>query len=150
MSLIDIDAPIYPGKSIAGIPLGVNLKELREYIDNNSEDKSFLGSTSYNLLDGIVSIGVHDKSNKVFRISANVGYKGLLLDKYSIGMSINSLLSEDGWEFDESQGGVNSPSNPGVIACIELEDPDSEELSGQDIFEIAVFVDNIDNLDDTW
>ncbi len=150
MKIIDINAPIVPGVSIAGITIGMNFNHIKKFIDSNSEDTSFFGVISYSLLNGVIAVAIHKGSNKIFRVSAFNGYKGLLLNEYKIGMPIDSLLTSADWRFDEEQGGINSLIIPGVIACIELEDPEMNELYGKSIFEISVFSLDLDDLDDLW
>lgn len=148
---IDISQPIIPAESAAGIRLGSNISDLSAYVDFGKGDSSFDGSTAYELFNGIVSVGVHNNSGKIFRVSAYYGYKGFLFDSLKPGMPIDSLLISPDWIFEDAEGGLLHRTHNGIIVMSDLEDPLSEsELHGKNIFEIAVSVSNINSLDRDW
>ena len=147
---IDINAPILPAYSIANIRLGMYVEELECCVDLGEANKDFLGETRFEIAGGVVSIGVHNASNRIFRIGAHQGYCGYLFGKYKPGMRIEKLMAEKQWHFSEEHGGFLSALRGGVICCPDLEDPTFEELEGRYIGEIAVFVLNIDRLHEDW
>ena len=147
---IDFRAPIIPANSIASIPLGLHVKDLEKFVDLGHGNADFVGETKYEIEGGIISIAVHNKSNRIFRISALQGYEGSLFGKYKSGMPIEKLIEDPQWWFNEEQGGFSSQVHGGVICCPDLEDPRSGEFMGRFIGEISVFVLNIDRLEEEW
>ena len=75
-------APIEPGKSIAGIPIGISIEEAKELLDIDfmlpgpNGDRVFSGV----VLNGSVMLLFDDEKSRLCTIAATKGYSGKLLD----------------------------------------------------------------------
>ncbi|MEB4592123.1 hypothetical protein VSS37_14120 [Candidatus Thiothrix sp. Deng01] len=135
--MIDKSASIIPGVSLGGIHLGTSLSDLGDDVRLISKH---YGIYFYEI-GSCISISVDCISGLILKISAHRGYKGLLYGQYALGMSINPLLDNCEWKFDDVfWDGVMVPVNGDKVYISSLEDPDFEELCDSEIEEITVFL----------
>ena len=135
--MIDIYASILPGISLGGIKLGDNIANFYGNLRLTSKNH---GMCFYETNMG-VSLSAECASGLILTISAGVGYKGLLYDKYKVGMLLDPLLDSGKWKFDDVfWDGVMLPISGDKVFVASLEDPDITELRGSKIEEITIFI----------
>lgn len=80
-------------------------------------------------MDGAVCI-LFDDENKVWQLSALVGYEGRLNNKYFINEPIAEVIN-DGWIYSEELDGFIKQDEKGVIIRANLEDASACEVVEQ-------------------
>ena len=131
----NLDALIIPGKSLGGIPLGTDLKDLLQIVYRNwfsswRESCELINPMEirYKILPGL-SVSVDIVSNKVVKVIALDSYRGWLPvgnAKVRVGCIPRDLRKQiPSLYFDESVSLFLIPDSPGV--CLEVADVDPYE-----------------------
>ncbi len=144
---INISADILPDNSLGNITLRDNLKNLINILKQNRIDFNASYANTYNkrvllysIFDGIIVIAIDNINNKIFRITANNGYKGKLLNRFQIGDTYNNVCnSEYGFYYDEQEDTILSNSIPGVSLDLEVTDYLDTDIKDPKIENISVF-----------
>lgn len=142
---IQIDLPIIPDKSLGGFELRDHLIDIQNLVAN-------LGGTlpnhykliapfeaRYSVGDGVIQIGVDVRNGKISWLGAYTGYKGLLLDKISIGMKVKDIFQfiPDIY-YDEPTETLLSKKYPGLGINVAELDPPQELIPEMDIISISI------------
>ena len=114
--MIDIRAPIVPGKLAAGISIGGLVKELRTTVTTQSTTKLSSGER-YDL--DVIKLWV--KNGVITQICVRSGYRGVLENRISIGSTIGDVEERFGCSVEEDEeDNLIAPNSPGW--CFETEE----------------------------
>lgn len=150
MRLVDLNAPIEPARSAAGIHLGTHVSELDDLLGPlqaqfpHPFSLATVYEARYSFERGAVVLAFDVRNGRLFRITVGTGYKGSLFDRIRIGMTFRAAKQQDKrLEFSSAEAGVEVRGCEGVF----LEFPDDEVLDAEQenppISFISVFVPQI-------
>ncbi|GMK39882.1 hypothetical protein PCCS19_29370 [Paenibacillus sp. CCS19] len=101
--MINIDAPLLPGKGMGGINLYSHIRDFYPLLANEDIKAKLLGKflIRYQINDS-VDLWFNLINGKLFKITALSKYTGSLFERIKIGMHINEVLSiEPSFEYDD-------------------------------------------------
>lgn len=137
----DIDAPIIPGVSIAGITQGMQVKGLEKVLRADQyfarEKKIKVVTTpslryvEYWYMEGLIRLKVDIYDGRVTHIIATAGYTGSINGIIRVGMTVREVLQIDpGFTCYSPPGGLMSPNYLGIcLYFTETFDADVDSLT---------------------
>jgi hypothetical protein len=112
--MFDLDAPIIPGQSAAGVHLGDSITELLEQI-HPQEIFRLHGGKRYNF----GSVALWEKDGKIKQIGLFAGYRGTLAEGIGIGSTIGDIKDKFGAFVEDEEDNLVVKDVPGW--CFETE-----------------------------
>ena len=114
--MIDLDAPIIPGKSAAGIVVGSAVSELLSTVGTHSTTK-LSGGDRHDL--GLVKVWTKD--GVIIQVGVYSGYRGMMHPGIGVGSTISEVEESFGCSVEEDQeDNLVVPTSPGW--CFETEE----------------------------
>ncbi len=114
--MIDLDAPIVPGRSAAGVVVGSAVSELLSTVGAHSTTK-LSGEERHDL--GVVKIWAKD--GVIIQVGVYSGYRGILQPGIRIGSTISEVEKSFGCSVQEDEeDNLVVPTSPGW--CFETEE----------------------------
>ncbi|MBI2922548.1 MAG: hypothetical protein HYY18_15970 [Planctomycetes bacterium] len=134
MPAADLSADILPGEGLGGIALGVKGCDVQEELFSAGVEKEWVSSSDlrYHLGDGEIEVGFDPRIGVVVRLTARAGYRGKLLGRIAVGMTLEEAEAAEPRVRRESDG-ASIAGVPGVV--LELRGPSHARV----IEGIAVF-----------
>jgi hypothetical protein len=122
--MIDLDAPIVPGKSAAGISVGSTVGDLLSMVGPHSTTKLSNGEWH-----DLGSIRVWTKDGMVTQVGVYSGYRGMLQPGIGVGSTISDVEASFGCSVQEDkEDNLVVPTSPGW--CFETEEWKSPKTAG--------------------
>ena len=147
---LDLDAPIISGASLGGLTIPIHITKLRDLLIPMSYKSDFscgspgrfaLFTMRYQLFGGALKIDVDVRNGNVEQLLAGEGYRGSLLDTFSIGMTVrDAMILEPNLYYNEALSTIEFEGIPGVGMDVPVYDPFPHEVPDMIISAIYVFV----------
>lgn len=149
---LDLDAPITPGRGLAGLEVGIPIVRLSDAL-LQAELKGgvvyslvSLFEATYGLMRGAVEIAVDVRNGKIARLTARSGYQGRLTPGIGIGMLVREAIRLDSrFYYDEGEERVLCRGVPGVSIDVARVDPTPADVPQLPIEVISVYHEALDS-----
>jgi len=139
-------APIVPNVGLGGLTLRRPVTDLDEIIDHvpgrYTSSDWFLLDPPYEVryVFGCVAVAVDVRTGHIFKLIAQDGYTGMLLEKIRLGMLVaDAQRVEPRLYFDEFDGLLRIRECDGVVLDVPIPDADPVDIPSMPIYAISVF-----------
>ncbi len=145
-TIVSLASAIIPNEGLGGLKVRAHLADLQDLVMGlglYQKGECRLAApfeARYRLGDGEIEMSVDVRNGKVFKLTAGLGYQGLLCGTVGVGMAAGEAMRrEPGLRYDEAEEAIVLDGCPGVLLDVPEVDPLPETVPALTISAISVY-----------